>query len=279
MKAQNLSISVPNLGCEKNCPYCISKMTGYMDSNFDLMKQNLNKVLKYAELAQVSNITFTSKGEPLYSIETQNMLYDLMKPFKDFVVEIQTNGVLFLEGGDLKYIISGLELSGVNIIAISIDKFSDITKYKKVIETPNNIIWRATVNLTSMIKGHSFIEIVNALKETGFRQVSFREITVPNFGMVNTREAEDTFRWISNNVITPEVSHIKTEMDYVLKVEGRVIRKLPYGATLYEYNGLSITYFEYCIQDTSGEDDIRSLIFQEDGHLYTTWNSKASIIF
>ena len=60
--------------------------------------------------------------------------------------------------------------------------------------------------------------------------------------------------------------------------ESRVLRTLPYGATLYDYKGVSVTHFDYCIQDTHGEHDDRSIIFQEDGHLYSTWNSKAGLI-
>ena len=57
------------------------------------------------------------------------------------------------------------------------------------------------------------------------------------------------------------------------------LRTLPYGAKLYDIYGISVTYFDYCIQDSSNEDDLRSLIFQEDGHLNTNWNSEAGRIF
>ena len=62
-------------------------------------------------------------------------------------------------------------------------------------------------------------------------------------------------------------------------MDPRVIRKLPYGATIYDIGGIAVTWFDYCIQDAHGVDDIRSLIFQEDGHLYTAWDSPASILF
>jgi hypothetical protein len=46
-----------------------------------------------------------------------------------------------------------------------------------------------------------------------------------------------------------------------------------------DVGGIAVTFFEYCVQDSNGEDDIRSLIYNQDGHLYTTWNSPASMIF
>ncbi len=68
-------------------------------------------------------------------------------------------------------------------------------------------------------------------------------------------------------------------LETVIEKRGRVLRKLPYGATLYDLDGIAVTHFDYCVQDDSGEDDVRSLIFLEDGHLYTAWNSPASRIF
>ena len=67
----------------------------------------------------------------------------------------------------------------------------------------------------------------------------------------------------------------KDKYEYVYPI----IRKLPFGATVFDINGVSFTYFDYCVQESSNDETIRSLIYQEDGHLYTSWNSKASIIF
>lgn len=284
MKAQTLSISVPNLGCGKNCPYCVSRMTGYIDHNFDLMIKNIHKVKKYADMAQVSNVLFTSKGEIFYNTKSSNMLYELVQYFKEYPIEIQTNGNFLIPNEyEHNLVLDGLASQNVNVLAISIDNIKDIDRYEKILYKQKDIIYRATINLTSILGSEqqlSFYNLINRLKKAGFRQVSFREITVPNFGMVDIHSALKTAEWISKNTITDSyVTKIKAELDHIIKNEARLIRKLPYGATLYDYNDIAITYFDYCIQDSSNEDDIRSLIFQEDGHLYTTWNSKASIIF
>jgi hypothetical protein len=39
MRANNLTISIPNKGCEKNCPYCVSKCTGAIKEDRGLMPQ------------------------------------------------------------------------------------------------------------------------------------------------------------------------------------------------------------------------------------------------
>jgi hypothetical protein len=61
MKAQSLSICVPNKGCDKNCRYCISKMTGDVPSSSELMRRNYPKVHK---LAETSNVVFWSASTP-----------------------------------------------------------------------------------------------------------------------------------------------------------------------------------------------------------------------
>jgi len=57
------------------------------------------------------------------------------------------------------------------------------------------------------------------------------------------------------------------------------VRSIPFGAKIYDINGISLTYFEYCIQESSSDSNIRSLIYREDGHLYTSWDKLGSIIF
>ena len=46
MRAQNLTISVPYKGCDKDCPYCVSKMTGYIESDEGAFYGNMEKVSK-----------------------------------------------------------------------------------------------------------------------------------------------------------------------------------------------------------------------------------------
>ncbi len=59
----------------------------------------------------------------------------------------------------------------------------------------------------------------------------------------------------------------------------RLLRRLPYGAAVYDLDGVAVSHFDYCVQDDHGPDDIRSQIFAEDGHLYMAWNSPASVLF
>jgi hypothetical protein len=57
------------------------------------------------------------------------------------------------------------------------------------------------------------------------------------------------------------------------------IRKLRYGVRIYDLDGMSVSISDNCIQEASDENNLRSLIYGDDGHLYTSWDSRASKIF
>lgn len=45
MNYEKLTICIPSLGCNKECLYCISKMTGfYNKANIDNFRSNINKI-------------------------------------------------------------------------------------------------------------------------------------------------------------------------------------------------------------------------------------------
>ena len=82
--------------------------------------------------------------------------------------------------------------------------------------------------------------------------------------------------WIASNSNDEQYKKMMWE---VKEIGHHVVRKLPYGAVVYDIDGIAVTGFDYCVQDQNNNEDIRSLIFMEDGHVYTSWNSKASILF
>jgi hypothetical protein len=58
------------------------------------------------------------------------------------------------------------------------------------------------------------------------------------------------------------------------------LRVLPEtGIEVYDIMGMSVCFSDYCIQQENRMEDIRSLIFHQDGHVYTSWDSPASILF
>ncbi len=280
MKANNLSISIPYKGCDKNCPYCVSKMTGYMESNNELFKINIEKVRRIALTAGVTSVSITSKGEPTLNFEYVNFI---CQELRDFPLEIQTNGLSMLKNPTL---VDRLSLAGIDIFALSMDKPSDFELLKPVMKRIKDLnkTVRVTLNVTDMLpnpKVIGFMDYIDYCKKYDIDQFSLRQITVANYTEIN-----ETHEWIkkhvdSNTYYNQLIAQFTEELlsnstDKILQYKFHFLGKLPYGAKLYDVDGISFTYFDYCIQDSNNGEDIRSLIYMEDGHVYSSWSSKAS---
>jgi len=269
MRAQNLTISIPYVGCDKDCPYCVSKMTGYMKSWPDLMWTKADKVYNLAKAANVTSVLFTGKGEPLLN---RKILLSLIRKFSDWPIEVQTNGIWLSK--NLQFL-DQLAVDGADIIAVSIDTMKQFWDYNHLFRAikRRGMVVRVCMNVTGLLGDDSFFNLFNMLtREKLVDQILFRNITVPN----NTSKEHSAAKWIVENV---DEHHYSDLYHQLMDSHPHEIRTLPDGTKVYDVSGVSVTFSDYCIQDSNDSDDIRSLIFQEDGHVYTSWNSKASILF
>lgn len=280
MKANNLSISIPYEGCKKNCSYCVSKMTGYMTANPEAFMNNMDKVFHMAEMCEISGVSITGKGEPMLNLE---MIWEVLNRFKEFPIELQTCG---LELADDTSLVDKLSTYGVDVFALSMDKLSDFGDMQYVIERINymNRTIRVTMNVSDLLPSpdeFKFIDYIYKCKGFEVQQFSFRALTIPT----GTPEDNKTAKWIkehvlSNNYYQELIDQFEKEQhDYGTY---NLLRQLNYGAYLYDVKDVSFTFFDYCIQDydhSNNSTGIRSLIYQEDGHMYTAWNSLASRVF
>ena len=116
MKANNLSISIPNRGCDKNCPYCVSKMTGHVEFNETLFYRNLLKVFQFSQMAQISSVSLTGKGEPMLNFDAIKIV---LETFRKFPIELQTNGIRLK---NQPVLIKKLFNYGLDIVAFSFDR-------------------------------------------------------------------------------------------------------------------------------------------------------------
>jgi organic radical activating enzyme len=274
MRAQNLTISVPpgDMLCDKNCPYCVSRMTGYVKTDFHLMHRNIEKVQTLARSAQVTGVLFTGKGEPTLN---RPGLMELLEAFNYYPCELQTNGIKL--STDHQYIYD-LADYGMNVIAVSIDHLSQFVSYYDMFAKikEEGMLTRVTINVTDRIpKDTKFDDLIAMCRESHVDQMMLRQIVIPNYVDPNSKTAQ----WITMNVDDAQYSRLFAEMRAGVHLHGRFLRQLHFGPEVWEYNGVSVSYSDYCIQDSNMGEDIRSLIFLEDGHLYTSWNSAASAIF
>jgi len=272
LKAENLAISVPSVGCDKNCPYCISRMTGYLPSDPTLVEWNLAKVLRVAEMAEVTSILFTGKGEPVLNIQ---LLGSLMQQCSTWwPLELQTNGVhLYKNLIDVDW----LRSRGLNVLALSMDNPQQFKDYVPLIDHANklSLVVRLTVNITNRLENKfTFTQLVNYCSQHRVRQLTLRKIVAPEVPF-----DQQTAKWIEANAPTSLYDSMISEATKLIKTEGRLIRQLNNGVNIYDINDVSFSHSDYCIQERSLGNNVRSLVYQEDGHLYTSWSSKASILF
>lgn len=113
MHANNISVCVPDNGCNKKCPYCISMMTGKSSHDSKTWYRNIQKVGKLAEIAGVTSILITGKGEPILNeVHEESFICKVCNIFKGYPIELQTNGIyLAKELGKLPSLKGGASVS------------------------------------------------------------------------------------------------------------------------------------------------------------------------
>jgi len=265
MKANNLTICI-DAKCTKDCPYCISKMTWAPKANDKLFYRNLNKAVKLAELASVNSVLITSKGEPLNNLATINYC---SRWFREFPLELQTNGTLLDES-----IIDNLYDHGINTIAISIDTKEDINKFEDIYYHCNEL--EINIRLTIVLTNLWTLDADTLLKYCkfyGIKQITFRIATIPSNSL-----SKETSSWIYTSVNHEKISSF---LNYFHRNNEpkNLVRSLPFGVNVYDCAGIAVTTMSYCIQESNNSEDIRSLIYHQDGHLYTSWDKPSSILF
>lgn len=267
MKANSLSISIPSEAtCKKNCPYCVSKMTGTTEVDYINFFKNLKKARKIADNADISCVIITGKTEPLQP-ENLEMFLEICKMFQDYPIEVQTNGTTLNQGAVLR----ALNEAKVNTIAVSIDNWNQLKEQVEILKRFSNLGFntRVTINLTENILSHSCYDYFMICSYEGINQVSFRELTIPKNHIVSKR-SEEAVEYIKS-IDKEKVQKFLENVNSLVKKEGIFVRKLSFGASIYMLEEMSVTIFENCIQENSNEDDIRSLVYYEDGHMSTSW--------
>jgi hypothetical protein len=202
-------------------------------------------------------------------------LYKILPFFSDLPCEIQTNGELLAENPKARVEhLTNMVDCGMDIIAISMDSPQQFELYDPLFYdiVASGLVARITVNMTDKLA--EWLEpnrIIGYCIRNGIRQLTFRHINVP----ANVPESKYT-KWIEKHAWPKESFD-----NFVRSVisGGQLLRDLNTGVQIYDVCGVSLGISKYCIQDYDSGYNLRSLIFQEDGHVYTSWGSDASILF
>lgn len=290
MKIQSLSVVVPNQKCINNCAFCVSKMhtedyTNQKEGNdrfYDLYERDYVKRLEFARDNGCNTVVLTGNSEPqqnrgfLKIFGTLNN--HLSKPFRK--IDLQTTGVL-LDDEYLRFLRNHV---GVNTIALSMsDIFSDGNN-AKINGTPEHLAvdiehlcceikrydfnLRLSLNLTDVYNNKRAEEIFRRAKELKADQLTFRELYSSGLG---TPQDE----WIEQHAVS---SHVLEEIKQFIRQNGRPLRIMEYGQTLYSVREMSVIVDDDCMS-TALKEDIKYLILRPDCKLYSNWDDKGSLVF
>lgn len=294
MKVQSLSICVPVKGCVNNCKFCISKLNKknykYEGSNSidDLMSR-----LQYTRDQGCDVVILTGVGEPLQNSKfLQDFSYmngEIRKPFEN--IELQTTGAMLEEN------LIMLEDIGVKTISLSISdifdnennfklegiseklKFNLNNLCKKIINHGFNL--RLSLNMLNHYKNKTIENILDKCKKLGANQLTFREMYYfKNASLVKEKEINN---WIMKNKL-PSKRFLSRKLSInkimkFIKRNGNSLYRLPFGAMLYSYNGISIVVDDDCMNKKEYKDKLKYLILREDCKLYSRWDDDGSLVY
>jgi len=293
VKIQSLSVVVPNQKCINNCAFCVSKMhcdvyKNQMNDNlpfFDLYLRDYLKRLEFARDNGCNTVMLTGNSEPQQNrkfLTYFGMFMQMMdRPFR--WIEMQTTGSRI----DQNYLRFLRNHVGVNLISLSVSSLDD-DENNAIIGTPENgtvsLDWlcseikrydfglRLSLNLTDCFDKYADNPetLFKACKDLGADQVTLRVLY-----SAGTDTPQD--QWITAHAARKKtVQSLENAVDYT----GRILGKLPHGATKYSLDGLCVVIDADCMDKaTKTDEDYKYLILQPDCKIYSQWDDPASLVF
>lgn len=295
---QSLSICCPSKTgkCINHCATCTARQhenpyNNMYDGNhcqtFDYW-ENVIKRMRYAQSKGCTTVMLTGSNEPQQNRRWLESLALAMKALPEpFVnIEIQTTGA-FMDEDYVRF----LKKIGVTTFALSTFNIFDDAKNRGIIGTPDGQLsvekicrmvtdagmnLRICVNVTDYVLPHKFESMTEAsqlilerCRELGANQVTFRKM----WSNPGTAEAN----WIQEHCGTSDV-FIGSVTDAVVN-HGTIINRLPYGAIRYDYLGFSIVVDVDSMAKDETNMATKYYIIRENGKMYSSWDSPASIVF
>jgi len=241
--------------------------------------KNYQRRMSFARDNGCNTMVITSTGEATQNPEfVKNVLKinsKLDKPFR--WIELQTSGIglekMFEKYPEIAAEISTVSLSIVDFNTLSNTEIMRMPEYLDTISLiaylkENNFNVRISLNMTKVMEGHSPRNIFNKLRGMDVDQITFRILYKTSY----KSEQND---WIDVNKVSD--NFVKELSDFI-KLNGRKLERLPFGAVKYSLMGISTVLDDDCMA-TEDKEAIRYLILRSNGKLYSKWDDKGSLIF
>jgi len=294
MKIQTMSVVVGSKACQAQCPFCISKTTGFdhlADSITEPNWRNFNIACKLAARSGVSTILLTGKGEPTLYPKLITQYLGMIKPYDFPFIELQTNGIEIEKGiypypddKDYDYLMEWYD-EGLTTVSISMVHYDSVMNRKIYQPHIDNYMHLGTliqkitktglnVRLSCiMLKGYidNCKELDNLIKycnNHGVKQLTVRPMTAPE------NKKDETTAWIEEHHLTEyQIMQIQAYLD----INGTPVLKLAHGATVYDVHGQNVC-FSTCLTNSKSTEDIRQIIFYPDGTVSHSWQYGGAIL-
>ena len=113
--------------------------------------------------------------------------------------------------------------------------------------------------------------VIDLCTNLGADQITFRALWAPD---ASTEQG----LWIKEHVTEVTTDFVKVLKADVL-AKGKYLDTLEYGSDRYDYCGFSVVVDEDSMSQKANKEAIKYLILRTNGHLYSKWDTKASLIF
>jgi len=283
MKAQTLNINM-HVPCKMKCPFCMARLTYKTGiNNNERLIAALPKVIKYATLHQTDTALITGIGEPTDKLNDLFVILHKLYNSPVPIIELQTHGLNLYNDYNL---LRSLKQAGLNTISISVCSMDFLRSaeimqsvdpkynYNSVIKEASDLgfLVRLSLNIIKNDDWDNFPEWAEKIKGIGLHQLTLRQIGSPD---ETSPHHQQILEWIKGEAASEQIiNNLRAEIEQ----PGRLLRRLGYGAMVYDYKGIS-TSIVTCMTDNPNPDEIRSVILQPDGHCYHSWNFKGSAIW
>jgi hypothetical protein len=293
MKIHSMSICIPAAPgtplCNAACPFCISRLTGAAekwDTGRLSWKDRFKKACYFSKHNGVNTLLVTGKGEPFLNMADTEAALKIGSGFFS-IMEIQTNGSLCSDEN-----LERLQDNGLTTLAISIShpdpvknaaliNLPEVVNYREITERASamGLVVRISFNISRAWNSadETYIgAIEKIINDTSIpaNQYTFRVISKPP--ATKTPEYSKIASWIDEFHLS---DNDLEEVHTLIKKQGMFIRRLNWGASIYDVNGYSIAVADCLQRPGYSEDEVRSVIFMTDGHVYTSWEARGSILF
>ena len=283
MNIQSLSIVVPTGKCWNHCAFCVSRMHNEdygKNVNFDIIPDSYINRMEYVREEGCNSMIITGTAEPqqnlpfIYKLLRANKM--LRKPFYNIAIQTTGSGLTPID-------IQELASAGVTTLALSVNSFDNIQNWD-ITNTPDNKCIMTIQQLIEEAKYRNMnvrvcLNLTDAFNrftpQFFFGWANFHNVDQLTFRKIYRSGKGEEANWVANHEY-PE-GKFEAIMDYVTE-NGTPIARLPYGYIQYSIKGISTVIDTNCMSKDN-IDEMKYAILRPNGHLYSRWDDKGSLIF